>query len=608
VRVLLVSQYFPPETGAAPARALHFARALARAGHEVRVLTGLPNHPSGVVQDAYARTRRATERLADAEGVTVERVWLHATPRRTALTRLWNHLTFAWSALPVALAGPAPDVIVASVPPLFLGLTARLASWRHRAPLVLDMRDDWPHAALSMGEMQPGLAASALEGISRSLQRAAARVVAVTPGMRRALESRGLDPGRIALITNGADTELLTPRPPRAPGAARSGPFTVLYAGTHGLVHGMEALIDAAERLRGRTDVRFLLVGDGVAKPALEARARAAGLAHVEFRPSVSPRELVALLHAADACVATTRAHAFSGETIPVKLFDYLAAGVPLVAAVCGDAAAVVEASGGGIVTPPGDGAALADAIASLADDPARAAALAAAGPPWVEREYSRRALGARLVTLVEEARRAGRGRGVAPRPRGLAAALKRAFDLAVSSVLLVLLSPVLLAVAIAVRLDSPGPALFRQRRSGRGSSEFVILKFRTMQVGTPDLASHLLGPGSSRVTRIGRFLRRSSLDELPQLFNVLSGAMSLVGPRPALHNQHDLIAMRQAAGVDALKPGVTGWAQVNGRDDIPLDRKVAFDSWYLDHVSFGTDLFILFRTAATLFSSRGVY
>ena len=142
----------------------------------------------------------------------------------------------------------------------------------------------------------------------------------------------------------------------------------------------------------------------------------------------------------------------------------------------------------------------------------------------------------------------------------------------------------------------------------GRGSKEFTILKFRTMRVGTPDLASHLMGPGSSRVTRIGRFLRRTSLDELPQLLNVLAGDMTLVGPRPALFNQEDLIGLRQAAGVDALRPGVTGLAQVNGRDEIPLQRKVEYDRYYLEHLSPVLDLMILLRTVITLFSNRGVY
>ena len=199
-------------------------------------------------------------------------------------------------------------------------------------------------------------------------------------------------------------------------------------------------------------------------------------------------------------------------------------------------------------------------------------------------------------------------GRVVAPRPRGLYRPLKRLADVAGSFALLVIGSPVMLAVAIAIRLDSPGPALFRQRRIGRGSREFVIFKFRTMREGTPDLASHLMqGQAASRITRIGAFLRRTSLDELPQLFNILKGDMSFVGPRPALHNQYDLIGMRQVAEVDALKPGVTGWAQINGRDDVPMEAKVALDRWYLERCGPGTDLAILVRTPFALMSGRGV-
>ncbi len=604
MRVLFVTQYFPPETGAAPARALHFARALERAGHEVRVVTGLPNHPSGVVQPAYQRVRRASERDG---GITVERVWLHATPRRTPVTRLWNHLSFALSALGPALAGPRPGVVLATMPPLFLGATAWLVARWHGAPLVIDCRDDWPAAAVALGEMRAGFATRVLGGLARFLQRRAERVLAVTPGMLRAFERAGLDAGRLVLVTNGADTDLFRPAPAGRPGGS-GRPFTVLYAGTHGLIHGMEALLDAAERLRARRDVRFLLVGDGVAKPGLERRAREAGLEQVEFRPSVAPERLVEEIHAADVCVATTRDHSFCGETIPVKLFDYLACGRPVVAAVSGDAARVVEESGGGVVVPPGDGAALAEALAALAADPARCAALGAAGPAFIEERYSRRAVGTKLVALLEQVLRLARGRDVAPRPAGPGGAAKRAVDLVVAGVLLVVLAPLLVALALAVRLDSPGPALFRQRRVGRASREFTILKFRTMRVGTPDLASHLMGPGSDRVTRVGRWLRRTSLDELPQLLNVLVGDMTLVGPRPALHNQHDLVALRQQAGVDALKPGVTGWAQIHGRDDLPLDRKVAYDHWYLEHVSFGLDLAIALRTPFALLSSRGVF
>ena len=604
MRVLFVTQYWPPETGAAPARAAHFARALVRAGHEVRVVTGLPNHPSGRIPDAW---RNGAGRTESWEGATVERVWLWATPRKRAVTRLWNHLTFAWSARRPALRGPRPDVVLASVPPLFLGLTAWHAARRHRAPLVLDVRDDWPHAAVALGEMRRGPATALLAAISGFLAFRAARILAVTPGMQRQLESRGIDAGRLELLTNGADTEVFHPDPDANGAAAPRPSLRVLYAGTHGLVHGMEVLLDAAAALRDQP-VAFELVGDGVAKPALEARARGEALVNVRFEPSMPPASLVQRIRDADVCVATTRDHVFCGETIPVKLFDYLACGRPVVAAVRGDAARVVEASGAGVVVPPGDGAALARALTDLLADPARRAALGAAGPPFVESHYSRRALGARLADILTEVVAKARGRDVTPRPGGVHAAAKRVLDVVVAAAALIVLAPLLLALALAVRIESPGPALFRQRRVGRGSSEFIILKFRTMRAGTPDLASHLVGPGSSRVTQLGRFLRRTSLDELPQLFNVLAGDMTLVGPRPALYNQDDLIALRQRLGIDALKPGVTGWAQVHGRDDLPVPAKVEYDREYLERLSPWLDLWIALRTPFALLSSRGVY
>jgi len=603
MRVLFLTQYFPPETGAAPARALHFARALVRAGHDVRVVTGLPNHPSGVVRPEY---RGAGGRNEVVQGVRVRRVWLYATPRKTPLTRLWNHLSFALSALPAALDGPRPDVVLATTPPLFHGLTAWLAARARGAVLVNDCRDDWPHAAIALGEMRPGAVADILGAVAGFIQRRAARVLVVTPGMRRQFAGRGLEEHRMVFVPNGADTELFVPRDPDATPPPAGRPFTVLYAGTHGLVHGMDALVDAASCLRG-TGVMLRFVGDGVAKDALVRGVAERGLENCTFESSVAPEGLVDLLHEADACVATTRANAFAGETIPVKLFDYLACGCPVVAAVSGDAAAVVEASGGGLVVEPENGEAIAAAILRLRDDAGLRARLAAAGPPFVRREHSRAALGQRLVDALDEAVLEVRGRDIEPRPSGAQATLKRVFDLVLSVAGLALLSPVFLAVAIAIRLDSPGPVLFRQRRSGRGCSEFVLFKFRSMAVGTPDLATHLVRPGQVAVTRVGAFLRRTSLDELPQLWNILAGDMSLVGPRPALYNQHDLIALRRAEGIDALRPGLTGWAQVNGRDDIPMERKVAYDREYLERVSPAFDLGILLRTVLTLFRTRGV-
>nr|WP_240609622.1 sugar transferase [Phenylobacterium deserti] len=171
----------------------------------------------------------------------------------------------------------------------------------------------------------------------------------------------------------------------------------------------------------------------------------------------------------------------------------------------------------------------------------------------------------------------------------------------------LVLLGPVLLVIGLAVRLESPGPALHWSKRVGRGNRIFLMPKFRTMRVGTPDVATHLLTDAARWVTPLGAVLRRTSLDELPQLWSVLIGDMSLVGPRPALFNQDDLVALRTEAGVHRLRPGVTGWAQINGRDELPIPQKVALDAEYLQRRSLAFDIRILFATVRAAMTARGI-
>ena len=159
----------------------------------------------------------------------------------------------------------------------------------------------------------------------------------------------------------------------------------------------------------------------------------------------------------------------------------------------------------------------------------------------------------------------------------------------------------------LSVWLTSPGPALYWSRRAGSHGTFFMMPKFRTMQINTPEVATDKLGDAKSYLTPIGSFLRRTSLDELPQLYSVMRGDMSIVGPRPALHNQDELIAGRAALGIDQLRPGVTGWAQINGRDEIALQDKLQFDREYLERQSLFFDLKIIFLTAIAVVRSRGV-
>jgi O-antigen biosynthesis protein WbqP len=183
----------------------------------------------------------------------------------------------------------------------------------------------------------------------------------------------------------------------------------------------------------------------------------------------------------------------------------------------------------------------------------------------------------------------------------------KRAFDTLASLAALAVLGGPMLLIAAIIRLSSPGPALHWSKRIGKNNTLFNMAKFRSMRIDTPQVATHLMKNPEQYVTPIGRFLRKYSLDELPQLFNILRGDISVVGPRPALYNQDDLIELRTKAGVHAIIPGLTGWAQVNGRDELPIPIKVRHDAHYLRHRSFCFDLRIIWITVKQVFSSAGV-
>lgn len=184
---------------------------------------------------------------------------------------------------------------------------------------------------------------------------------------------------------------------------------------------------------------------------------------------------------------------------------------------------------------------------------------------------------------------------------------MKRIFDLVISSVVLVIFAFPMLIVAILVRLTSKGPALHWSKRVGIQNKIFLMPKFRSMRINAPQVATHLIADPKSLLTPIGGFIRKTSLDELPQVFSVLVGDMSLVGPRPALFNQEDLIQLRTEKNVHTLKPGITGWAQINGRDELPIPVKVQFDEWYLKNQSLWIDVKIILKTAIKVFKSDGV-
>jgi galactosyltransferase, putative len=184
----------------------------------------------------------------------------------------------------------------------------------------------------------------------------------------------------------------------------------------------------------------------------------------------------------------------------------------------------------------------------------------------------------------------------------------KRTLDIVLSFLGMLILSPFFLLLVLAIKLDSKGPVLFKQKRVGLHKKHFYILKFRTMRMDTPkDTPTHLLENPEQWITKVGKFLRKTSLDELPQIWNIFVGDMSIIGPRPALWNQYDLIEERDRYGANDVLPGLTGWAQIHGRDELPIAKKAELDGYYVQHLSFGLDVRCFFGTIKSVVKSEGV-
>lgn len=401
MRIALLCHYFHPEPSAPSARLLSLARDFKAMGHEVVVITGFPNHPTGVIPAAYRDRWMAEE---DLDGVCVLRNWVYATPNEGMIKKTLGHLSFMASA--VLLGGPrlgTVDVLVVSSPTFFTVLSAWVLSVFKGVPFVFEVRDLWPAVFVDLGVIRNRALIGALEALEMFLYRRSAAIVTVTESFRRILICRGVPAGKVTTITNGVDLAEFSPGPG---GALRSalkldGHFVVLYIGTHGISHALETVLASADLLADRENIRFLFVGGGARKKALEEQARKAGLSNVLFLPEQPREKVLEFYRMADVCLVPLRNVPLFDTFIPSKMFEIMGVGKPIVASVRGEAAEILEASGGALVVAPEAFSDVADAIGRLEREPALRARLGERGRSFAERHYQRKDLARRYAELL---------------------------------------------------------------------------------------------------------------------------------------------------------------------------------------------------------------
>ena len=403
MRILLVTHYFPPETGAPQARLSALAAIWAADGDAVTVLTGMPNHPTGVVPPEYRGAIRRRERR---DGYRVVRTWVYATPNEGIARKTLGHLSFMISSVLLGSrsCGPA-DVVVVSSPTFFSIGAAWLLARRKRARLVIEIRDLWPAIFVELGVLTNRALIGLLERLELAAYAAADAVVVVSEGFRANLIGRGVPPEKVHTIRNGValghfDPDSAASPAVRAQLGARPGDCLVLYLGTHGISQALPGVADAAARLDGEA-IHFAFVGEGADKPRLRSRVDGLSLTNVSLHPGVPNSDVPALLVAADICLAPLRFIPLFTTFIPSKIFEYLAAGRPVVGAVAGEAAQILREAGAAVV-PPEDCDALAGAIRALAADPRRRQAMGRQGRAHVERSFDRVALAREYRKILE--------------------------------------------------------------------------------------------------------------------------------------------------------------------------------------------------------------
>lgn len=403
MRILMLAHFYPPEMGGAGARLHGLARWLTQYGHDVTVITGFPNYPTGIIPEQYRGKAWTREEL---DGVEVIRTWVYASPKRGGFHRLANYLSFVVSsALVGAFATKQFDVVLASSPPLFIGIAGLFLARLRRAPLVFDVRDIWPELAVEAGEFK---ATSPMvvwgERLEKFLYQQASQITVVTRRKERKLLDKGVPAHKLNIVSNGVDLDVLQPRylEDWRQKLNLENKFVAVYAGLLGIFQGVDVIVNAAKLLRDHSNIHFVIVGDGVKRAELEAEASTHGLTNVTFVPP-QPREAIPdILNAANLALVPLVNEQLV-DAVPSKLLEAWGCRRPVLLMAGGEARRLMEDSGGGRVIAPGSAAELADTLVELAAaSPAELDGYAERGFAYVAENFDRPKLARQMETVLQ--------------------------------------------------------------------------------------------------------------------------------------------------------------------------------------------------------------
>lgn len=409
MKILFLTHYFPPEVNAPANRTHEHARRWVRDGHEVTIITGVPNHPKGQLFPGY-RNRWLQEEEID--GIRVLRTWMYLTSNQGFARRILNYVLFAVTATIASLRAGRPDVVVATSPQFFCGLAGAAVSWLKWRPFVLEIRDLWPESIVQLGQLDSRLLIGALEALETALYRSAKGIVVNTRAFTDHIAARGVPRDRIELVYNGIDPELFHPREPNRALLRDRGledRRVISYIGTLGLAHGLMTIVEAADQLRHDESLAFVLIGEGADRERIEREVAERGLDNVSL-PGLRPRaEIPDWIASSAVLLIMLRDLPVFQTVIPSKLFEFWAQEGPIIlAAPPGECRDLLERNDSGLAISPEDSTALASAIREVLDDPSVARERAQRGRECVEQSFLRDDLARQMAAFLERTALAG--------------------------------------------------------------------------------------------------------------------------------------------------------------------------------------------------------
>ncbi|MBL8200273.1 MAG: glycosyltransferase family 4 protein [Chromatiales bacterium] len=419
MRILFLTHYFPPEVNAPASRTFEHCRAWARDGHEVAVATNVPNHPAGRIYPGYRNALAQTETVS---GIKVYRLWTFLAANRGVLRRSLGYFSYLAMAVLAAPFLPRSDIVISTSPQFFCGLAGYFVSRVKRVPWVLEIRDLWPESIVAVGAVQRSLMLRWLVWLANFAYRKADRIVCVTDSFKAAIMAEGIPAAKIEVIKNGVDLEFFSPERSVGPEAARipglentQGKFVVSYVGTHGMAHGLDTVLAAAEMLRDLPDVLFLLVGDGAERDHLVKQRDMMRLDNVVMLEQQPKTRMPAVWAVTDVSLVVLKDQPLFRTVIPSKIFESMAMMKPVILGVRGESEELLAESGAGVCVQPESPAQLARAVRRLYADADERRAMGLAGRRFVEERFDRKVLAVRYAGLLNGLVDARAGRTESP-------------------------------------------------------------------------------------------------------------------------------------------------------------------------------------------------